>query len=68
MSNGIESPLFLGKTQEAINLKEAELNSRIAVVRGTRVNVYPKNIHFIDINGNEISRISTKVETEFAPD
>ena len=68
-SNGHASPVFLGKNQDANNLRTIALNSQIKKIRGTSTEngYYVCNIHFQEKNGKEISKISA-CETEFAPD
>jgi hypothetical protein len=68
-SNGHASPVFLGKNEDANNLRTIALNSQIKKIRGTSsVNgFYVCNIHFQDKNGKEISKISA-YEMTFAPD
>ena len=55
-SNGVSSPVFLAKDQNANDLKSVVLNSQIKKIRGTINSDWIKYIHFQDKDGNEISR------------
>ena len=58
MSNGCNSPVFLGKTQNADNLQEVKITPQVKKIIGTKVNqAYVRSAYFQDKAGNEISRI-----------
>jgi hypothetical protein len=66
-SNGFASPVFLAKDQNADGLQTVVLNSQIKKIRGTANGNRMANIHFLNKNGNETTRIQTR-ERPFAPD
>ena len=55
-SNGVSSPVFLAKRQNANDLKSVVLNSQIKKIRGTINSDWIRYIHFQDKDGKEISR------------
>ena len=55
-SNGVSSPVFLGKDQNANDLKSVVLNSQIKKIRGSINSDWIRRIHLQDKDGKEISR------------
>ena len=66
-SNGKKSPLFLGRNQTEDNLQKVEINSKVKIIKGTESGLIVSNIHFLDKDRNEITRISA-YEKDFGPD
>ena len=68
MSNGCHSPVFLGKTQNAYNLKEVKITPKVKMIRGTVVGVKcVRSTYFLGKDGTEISKIAPG-NAPFAPD
>ena len=55
-SNGVSSPVFLGKDQNENDLKSVVFNSQIKKIRGSINSDWIRYIHFQDKDGKEISR------------
>ena len=67
MSNGCNSPVFLGKTQNADNLEEVKITPQVKKIRGTVVGTHIGNFCFQAKDGTEIAKI-VACERTFAPD
>ncbi len=67
MSNGCNSPVFFGKTQNAENLQEIKITPQVKKIRGTKVGAWPTQFIFEGKDGNEISKIDI-TNSNFAPD
>ena len=70
MSNGCNSPVFLGMEINADNLQEVEITPQVKRIRGTVASTggnCVKNVYFQDKTGTEIARIVSGNEP-FAPD
>ena len=66
MSNGCNSPVFLGKGINEDNLKKKKITSQVKKIQGTKNENMITSIILKDKNGEKISRIGTKEEKEDA--
>ena len=57
LSNGIESPVFFGKTQNGSYLQEISLTPDIKKIRGTVNSECVKHIIFQNKAGNDVTKM-----------
>ena len=67
MSNGCNSPVFLGKNQNADNLEEVKITPQVKKIRGSVIGTCISMLYFQDKDGTEIAKIVSS-ERNFAPD
>ena len=67
LSNGVESPVFFGRTQNADNLREIALSPEIKKIRGTKNGEWPTQVIFQNKAGDEIANMFCR-RANFAAD
>ena len=68
LSNGVESPVFLGQTQTAQDMIEVPITPAIRKIRGTQNGTWLYQIIFQSKEGQELQKMESYVTNKFASD
>ena len=68
LSNGVESPVFLGKTQTAQDMIEVPITPAIRKIRGSINSNYIYQIIFQSKEGQELQKMESSASNNFASD
>ena len=68
LSNGVESPVFLGKTQTAQDMIEVPITPAIRKIRGSINNYWLFQVIFQSKEGQELQKMESYAHNKFASD